>query len=183
MESMKATAFSLIELLAVVAILAILAALLAPAASRVAGAYSVTRQGQLLGDQWALARQMAMSRNRDMEVRFYEASGPEGPLWTTQIWEFDPENGNATPASRCLVFPDTIVLNPTLSPLLSSLAAIPDGNGTALRVRPNGRLAGQIANTNNYVTLQLRRDDAAAPANYFTLQINPVTGAISSHRP
>lgn len=183
MEPMKRSAFSLIELLAVMAILAILAVVLAPAISNLAGAYQLTRQGQIVGDQLALARQMAMSRNRDMEVRFYEDAGANGPLWATQIWETDPRSGTKSPASRRLAFPDQIILNPTLSPLLSSIAAIPAGNATALRVRSNGRLAGQVHNTNNYVTLQLRHDGTAPPHNYFTLSINPITGAISSYRP
>lgn len=165
-RTLSRLAFSLTELLVVIAIIALLAALVVPAMGRLGGAYSLTRQGQLLSDQIVLARQMATSRNRNIEVLLTQTNSN----WSVQLWQMDTAGGVAVAAGKRIPFPENVILNTSRSPLISN----------ALRFHPNGRLAGQIDNSNNYLTLQLRQGD---PSNYFTLQINPVTGRVATFRP
>ncbi len=160
------SAFSLIELLVVIAIITLLAALVVPAAGSLGASYSLTRQGQILSDQIVLARQMATSRNRDIVVSLTQSNSN----WTVQLWQFDAA-GNATiSVGRRIPFAENITVDQSRSPLITN----------TLRFRPNGRLAGQLNNSNNFLTLQLRN---GSPSNYFSLQINPVTGRVATFRP
>lgn len=186
MEPMKSTpktwgAFSLVELLLVIAMLGILLVLVIPAITSISSNFQVTRQGQIVADNLVLARQMATSRNRDFELRFFETPGSE-PRWSFQIMEV----GTGKSASRKYVFPDPVIINKALSPLVTGATSTGTTNGAtwyAIRFRSNGRIAASLDNSNNYLTIQLRSAETNAPANHSTLQINPVTGRIASYRP
>ncbi len=69
-SSRRARAFSLLEILAVVAILEILMVLVAPAIVSSLGSSNLNKAGQTIGDQIALARQEALTRNREVQIRF-----------------------------------------------------------------------------------------------------------------
>ena len=170
MEPMKIRAFSLIELLVVIAIIALLAALVVPAAGSLGGAYSLTRQGQILSDQIVLARQMATSRNRNIEVLLTQSNSN----WSVQLWQLDTAGGADVAVGRRMAFAENVILDASRSPLITNTFT------NTLRFRPNGRLTGQMNNSNNFLTLQLRNGNQS---NYFTLQINPVTGRVSTFRP
>lgn len=185
-----AAAFSLLELLVVIALLGLLAVLAAPAMNAIGGGGVVTREGQLLNDQITLARQMAVSRNRETELRLIEYSGSGGDHWAIQIW--DP--AAAKPLNRLTRLADNAVINPSssLSPLLGHLESSnavfgPLGNSPrsyrAIRFRPNGRIKGNFPVREDYLTVQLRRESPDQPVNYFTLQIQSLTGRISVYRP
>jgi len=75
--------FSLVELLVVIAIAAILAALSAPAIMGVLRSSSLTTGGANLSGQLNAARQYAMSRNCQVEFRFYQLPDPTTPSATT----------------------------------------------------------------------------------------------------
>jgi len=183
--SAKPAAFSLLELLAVIAIIFLLSAFLIPAFNSLGGAYGLTSQGQALNDQFILARQLAMSRNRDIEMRFFQSTSNAQTNWATQLWELDTTGTSRAAVGRRMAFAGNLMLNPALSPLLTGLPGTVTNGETyqALRFRSSGRLAAQIANTNNYLTVQLRQANLANPDNYFTLQINPITGRVSTFRP
>jgi prepilin-type N-terminal cleavage/methylation domain-containing protein len=161
-----APAFSLVELLVVVGIIALLAAIVLPAVGSLGGAYSLTRQGQLVHDQIVLARQMATSRNRNIEVLLTETNSH----WSVQLWQIDTDGGPPTAIGKRMPFAENVMMDTSRSPLLTN----------ELRFHPNGRLAGQIDNSNNFLTLQLRQGSSS---NFFTLQINPVTGRVATFRP
>ncbi len=71
--------FTLIELLVVMAIIAGLIGLAGPAVSTLMRGSQLTQAAQLLNDQLSLARQVALSKNRTVEVRFYRYGDPETP--------------------------------------------------------------------------------------------------------
>lgn len=183
-------AFSLVELLVVMALIGILAVLAIPAFNAIGGGHAVTREGQVLNDQINLARQIAITRNRETELRLIAYPGPEGESWALQI--FEAESG--APLHRLVKLADNVVISRAsdLSPLLdildSSTAAYPQlGSGTcayqAVTFRPNGRVKGSYPVRQDFLTLHLRRDSSATPVNYFTLQIQPLTGRLSTFRP
>ncbi|MEI9894175.1 MAG: hypothetical protein WDN28_09905 [Chthoniobacter sp.] len=86
--------------------------------------------------------------------------------------------------------PASIIINPQLSDLLSK---IPSASATfpsvgqrsyvGLRYRPNGRLEAQTTLAEACITVQLRHASRTQPTNYYTLQINPLTGQIVTYRP
>ena len=134
MEPMRTRAFSLIELLVVIAIIALLTSLIVPAASSLGSSYSLTRQGQLLSDQIVLARQVATSRNRNIEVLLTQSNSN----WSVQLWQLDTAGGAAVAAR----------------PLLQSEDPMYDGATVRCRPMP---AAEQIRATSVTGTRTLRR--------------------------
>lgn len=72
-------AFTLIEVLVVVAMIALIVAAMAPMVFSSLVSTRLTSAGETLGGQLSLARQLAVSRNEAVEVRFYEYEDPESP--------------------------------------------------------------------------------------------------------
>lgn len=186
-------AFSLIELLVVMAILLILASLAGAAFSSLAASSSLNRAGQLVSDQFAAAQQEAVTRNREMEVRVFYLPQGNPPGWRgVQIFRID-DDGGQTPAMRMVTIPESVCItdDSALSPLLMSTNAI-QGNAAvgvhgnlnyrAFRFRPNGSMAGSPG-SNNFLTIQHPAAQGSPPANFYTVQVNPVTGKVTSYRP
>ena len=197
-------AFSLIELLVVVAVLGVAMALIAPAFQGVSGAQEITRATDMMVAQLAQARQTAIARNRNVEVRFYTFNqGNEGsryrafqaflaPSDTALPWEslgrFQP-----LPPSTCF---DS---GPSLSPLIASQTpvdgaaagvAIP-GVGTlyqqiTLTFRPDGTALPTGTSASSFLAIkESRLEDplTSLPANYALIQIFPRTGLCRAYRP
>ena len=182
-------AFSLIELLVVVAIFSIMVALVIPAFTQVRAAGVLTRGGQVLADQIALARQEASTKNRDMEVRIVDVGGVYRAV---QLWiRGEPAT---RPLGRIEQLPDGVVVSSDtlLSPLLG---ASPIVGGTAVfgalgscpykgfRIRADGTLDAAVNLSNNFLTVQSANDVTVPPNNYFTVRVNPVTSQVTIHRP
>ncbi len=192
--------FTLAELLTVIAILALLIGLVAPAVNGVKESFEITQQGQLLNDQLTLTRQIAVSRQHDVELRIIKLPHDEDTAdeeskgaWALQIWEAADEKASAMKANNKLHrLPESIIINPSLSPLLEHLHSATmevrgledDPKYYAVRFRSNGRISKykQIGDE-NYLTLQSRRGDLEEPLNYTTLQINPMTSSLTIYRP
>ena len=185
-------AFSLIELLVVVAIFSIMVALVIPAFTQVRAAGVLTRGGQVLADQIALARQEASTTNRDIEVRIVDVGGVYRAV---QLWiRGEPAT---RPIGRIEQLPDGVVFssNTSLSPLLDPAPASPIVSGTAVfgalgsrpykgfRIRANGALDAAVNLSNNFLTVQSANEVTVPPSNYFTVRVNPVTSQVTIHRP
>lgn len=183
-------AFTLVELLVVMAIIILLSSVAIPALNSVAMGSNLNRAGQIIGDQIALARQEAVTKNREVQVRFYDVATNQS--WRgVQIWRVEQTSTGAvnTPVSRLATLPEGIVINSdaSLSPLLtadgtmSSVSNSPPYRG--FRFRANGATDSSITAANGYITLQQATAQGNPPANYYTVQINPMTGKVMVYRP
>lgn len=72
-------AFSLVELIVVVSIILILIVLITPSVVPLLRASNVNQSAAMLVDELNLARQIALTQNRDVEVRFYQVASKSDP--------------------------------------------------------------------------------------------------------
>jgi len=202
--------FSLIELLVVVAIIVLLAVLATSGLNNVSRSTKLASAAQLLGDQIALARQTAVARNLPVEVRFYKLPDFGSTTGAASLWRgaqiFIMDGTIAVPASRLLLFPQRVIIseNAAVSPLLQSGS---DGLGTestptsdvgafstgnvrykSFPIRPNGTLtaSNSIPDPNWFFTLHQENDpkpDGLKPANFVTIQVNPITSKVTILQP
>lgn len=189
-------ALSVVELLVVMVVLIVLLSLAAPAVLSPLRGSNLNRAGQIVGDQIALARQEALTRNREVQVRFYHwPSGLNAGWRGVQVWRVEMENGDLTevPVSRLQKLPDGIAISDqsSLSPLLDADNTI-GGQATignekvhyvGFRFRPGGGTDSSVTATNNFLTLHAIEDKSSPPANFYTLQVDPLTGKVSVFRP
>ena len=212
----RRSAFSLIELVVVIAIIAIIATFTVPAATGILRGSAITQASQTLTDQISLGRQLALSRNRSIEVRFYQYADPEAPGETLgspstgqwrgmQLFEV-VESGVAIPVDKPVRLPISVVIesNVTFSTLIPATPKSPATTDPELPrgVAKNYKYASfrfqQDGSTNLsaastwFVTIRNLTDTPSGttmkkanndPINFFTLQIDPVSGAIKGFRP
>ena len=130
MHSSKRHGFSLIELLVVILIIAIIAVFVTPAASTILKGSQLSQAEQILTDQIKLARQQALTKNHNVEVRFIRYGDPEMPgeqanMPSTGFYRaiqvFDVlDNGAVVPLDKPVLLPQAIIVSPgTLSTLVS----------------------------------------------------------------
>lgn len=197
--------FSLIELLVAIAIMAILLAVAVPATSSLMGGMNIGRSAGMVTDELNFARQTALARNRDVEVRFYklgsktEADNQQFRAFRSFLIEgLDPAGWK--PLSRVKVLPEPIIISDdtTYSTLLdpgdgyrgltSGTEDLP-GHGpvpyVSFLLRANGGTSLKPVTDKWFLSLFSERAKPASglPANYFTIQIDPVTGRTRSYRP
>ncbi len=195
-------AFSIVELLVVIAIMGILMALTVPSVSSMIENTNVTRGAQLVESQIQLARQLASSKNRPVEVRFIKVpSQASNGLSAIQLWQMDPPAGTspsqARPLTRAEMLPTAICISEdtvTSSRLLATCGltnSMPSGaplsgnTYAAFQIFPSGLLSPYVDMQKAYVTVLPVRNakDTSLPRNYATIQINPMTGTPSTYRP
>jgi uncharacterized protein (TIGR02596 family) len=142
-------AFSLVELLIVVAIMAVLALLAAPAASTIVKGSRLTQAGQMVSGQLGMARQAALTKNRPVEVRFYQYSDPNEPGETAgnaasgkfraiQCFEVTTTSANTTYTALTKMgrLPEGIVMNKsaTLSTLIGNAPVTTTGSALNVNI-------------------------------------------------
>jgi len=119
--------FSLLELLTVIAMFGILASFTMPAVSSVMRASDLRTGSQILSEQLGLARQMAIAKNRSVEMRLYQyAVSPEtgnGKFRALQTFEIQ-ESGAAVPLGRVYRLPSSTLIDSGTSDLQSTLSSI-----------------------------------------------------------
>lgn len=205
-------AFSLVELLTVIAIAVAIMAIVGPAVAPLFRASKVTTAASLLTDNINLARQTALTQNMDVEMRIYKtASGTDATnlqYRAFRLFKVDPDNGSVPrPLGKTCYLPEPAIIaeSTSLSTLLdytnTSRSGLTRGEETlpgtstqisyvSFRFRANGGTNLTPVNPpdgNWYLTIYLQNDPKAAstgiPANYFTAQIDPVTGRVRGYRP
>ena len=205
--------FSLVELLVVLGIVAILGALTVPAITTGLRGSALSQGAQKVTNEFAVARQMALTRNRTTEVRFYQVakaglngesagSPATGKYRAMQSFVFD-SSGNATPLDKVQWLPESIIIDAgsTLSTLLGTTLAkswtvgdpqiaLPTVgtayNARALQFLPDGATNLNPIGQQWFLTLHsLSFGDnlGALPKNFFILQIDAVNGHVQNYRP
>ncbi len=151
-------------------------------------------------DQISLARQTALAKNRNAEVRFYKKKsliGSDVNFIGMQVWSQTSRDGviSYQPDSRVTWLPDglKILQSETYSPLIGAQFAseigsdeLPTGaeSYVAVRFRATGSPEAELKKENNFITIVSERESGGArPLNYFTVQIDPLTGRTAVYRP
>lgn len=189
---------SLIELLTVMAIVALLATLTIPAFQSIALGSSLSRGGQMVADQLALARQLAISRNSQVQVWFVRLDGSAPGFRAMQLWGQGTNLADLVPLTRLTLLPDGVSFasNAALAPLLAdpALATINSnqafpGRGmlsySGFRFKSGGGTDLPFNATNAFISIVYARDAGSAtlPTNYCIVQIDPVNGRAKTYRP
>lgn len=195
--------FSLTELLVVIAIMSILLATSMPSMNSLLENNNITQGGQLVADQFSVARQLASVRNRTVEVRLLrrtQTTSSSTRYSAIQIWAPNATTGTMTAAGRMIALPQNIVISEdnSFSPFLQKMTSgtMPSTAGTlantayrAFRIRPNGIIEPVPGTTTDrsqlFFTVVNTKYATASnlPANYATVQINPDTGSTQIFRP
>ena len=220
-------AFSLLELLAVIFIIGIIAVFVTPAVATILKGSQISQAEQIITDQFKLARQEALIRNHNVQLRLIRFGDPEMPgekaadpatgyVRAIQLMEV-LDNGAVVPIYPAALLPQTVIVDRgTLSTLVndSSLStpvkakqntstdgtgkisggdpALPKGidwnyDFVSFRFRPDGSTTlNSTSGTIWCITLRNFNDNPSAgtlPANFVTLQLDPVSGTVRIFRP
>jgi uncharacterized protein (TIGR02596 family) len=195
----RAAAFSLIELLTVIAIMVLLMGLAAPALNSLGRSTGLTVTAQQVVDQFNVARQQAITRNRLVEVRFYKVpdeADPAAAYRALRLLVLNPD-GSVQSADRVQKFQKGVaILDKATYSTMGGFAAsttnetLP-GFGSSpyvyFRLRPDGSTdLDASAASKWFLTLVNLRETASStnlPPNFATIQIDPVTGRPKLFRP
>jgi uncharacterized protein (TIGR02596 family) len=200
----------LIELLVVIAIIGLLMTAAVPALNSVLENGRLTQAATLVVNQFTLARQKASAENKNITLRLIRKDDglirkddDDSPYDRIQLVTLDSAN-NATPVSRLITLPmqTAIASDTALTSLMSLTESSANTNsardpslpelGTSYfykqcTFRPRGSLDGSpLTITDKWfatVVLQRNASNPTAPANFATIQVDPVNGGLQIYRP
>lgn len=189
------SAFSLVELLAVTAVIVLLLGMGGLGLNQILQSSRMDQAGRMLVDEINFARQLATSRNRDVELRFIERSRNGVPSFHGLQSGWYDSAGTFVPATRLTRLPDGILFSerPELSSMIGLLPATnspaPNLRHVAIAIGPAGFLEAQPGiglNQPWFVTILRDRDSGKAIGSiddFVTIQIDPWTARPSIYRP
>jgi uncharacterized protein (TIGR02596 family) len=198
------SAFSLLEMLVVILIISIIATFAVPVVTGVNRSSQLATGTQIVADQLALARQTAISRNRQVEVRFYKFSDPEQPMSGScfrALQTLEVINARTTsPLDKVQSLPTAVIIDSsaTLSSLFDPAKKTPvpgvdplprvgpNYQYVSLRFRPDGSTDLLPTQGPWFITIheEIRGDGLARPpANFTTVEIDPINGGVKFYRP
>ncbi len=194
--------FTLIELLTVMAIIVTLASLATMAVTSMTQSSSLTQAGGVVQASLSQARQEAVARSCEVQVRFFQLPTTQdgSAEWNAlQIWYVRETVGGAVeaPASKLLRLPATVAISGdvTLSPILTADATLAGKidvsefsqvDFAGFRIRADGSLDESVTGAENYLLLHrsgIQATSSTLPDNFVAFQINPLTGAVQEYRP
>lgn len=205
--------FTLVELLTVMAVMGILMVLTVPAVGPLIQSYNLNRAASLVTDEFTFARQSALTKNTDVEVRFYQIGltvyTPGTPFQAfraylpAQALALDKISylpGQAIISSQANPHPDnpSTTFSPlleynTFSTVLSTGTEVLPGGGTtqtayvSFRFRATGGTNLVPVTSPWYLTLYSANAPINAstslPGNYVTIQVDPASGSARTYRP
>lgn len=206
-------AFTLVELLVVIAIILIVIALVTPAVLPVLRSSRINAAASMIVDEFNLSRQLALAQNCDVEVRFYrlgsksDASDKQFRAFRSFVVNgSDP--AKSKPLSKVRYLPEPVIVsgdgqfstlldyaNANRVGLSHSQEALNGVPGQSEYVSFLFRATGGTnlspvdpANGGNwFLTVFLENAPKTAatgiPSNYFTAQVDPITGRVRTYRP
>lgn len=197
--SRRSQAFTLVEMILVVALAALIIAIAVPGFTGVVGSMEINTAVDQITGELRKARQMAMTQNRAVEVRFYQFTDDmmmdgEPSIRMYQSWRQE-DDGILRPMANLQRLPKAIVISPdttltrlgtpiTLSAADRELAPSLPSDGTYLPVRfqPDGSTTftrGELW----HLTIKEAARSENPPTNFATFVIEPLTGAVKLYRP
>jgi len=196
------TAFTLVEMLVVVGIIGLLLALGTPYMVGALQANRLTTAGEEMMFKISSAQQIAMSENRSVELRLYSYSHEGGPEQIHSYQLFlqgkEGQESKAIESATDLTTKGVAIAAGSLSPLS---AASNFGSGwpktatgepwtsknakfVAVMFNPDGSTNINAPLRTSYLTMVSDGDtENTSPANFYTVQIDPITGRAKSYRP
>ncbi len=198
--------FSLIEVLVVMSIIGVMAAATIPAFQQLVIGSNFTVSGELLRDNLTLARQTALVRNHSVEVRFYQFQGNGATTSDYQAFQLflQKDDGTYDALTKVLYFPKSIILNTNAQ--FSSLFDSNTTNTTIGQGVNTGVKLPEVGTTYQYLSFKFKPGggtslaqvppcfvtlvaknaapvNGSLPANFVTVQIDPVVGKVAVLRP
>ena len=170
--------FTLVEMLVVMGIILILFSLVVPATTSMLKGNALTQGGQDVSNQLGVARQLSLTQNHPIEVRFYQYGDPskagESATDPATGWKFRAlqtfaisEAGVATPIDKIHKLPNAVIIDSgaTLSTLIGNASAggtssggTAAGSGPVLTTSPQTVLLPDIGKYYNSVAFRFFPD-------------------------
>lgn len=198
-----AAGFSLVELVIVIAIMVMLIAVATPYTLGALQSANITSAGDTLMQKLAMAQQRALTENRPVGLDFYYYTDDDiKGCHAIQMVSYNPATNQASPLEPPVYWNklSVVLVEGALSPMFS-INQTPVSTGQAkvnpfqslgatyYRVifYPNGSTSLRVPLRTAYVTListkHYKADLSTPPSDYYTVQIDPVTGRGHSYRP
>ncbi|MEQ1933977.1 MAG: Verru_Chthon cassette protein D [Fimbriimonadaceae bacterium] len=202
-------AFSLVEMLAVIGVIGLIAATTTPMLFSTMKANRLTAAGEEMVNRISLAQQMAVSRNHEVELRFYHFADPEdttaGDHYRASLIVEPAPDPDAPTAIAYKVLSEmsylrggiVIANDPNLSPPFAESSRDDNADTDAyvrnaaakyktIRFFPDGSCDLTVVTNEAYMTVVDAREfenAKAIPKNFFAIQVDHYTSRVTPYRP